>query len=295
MQPPGRHDMVFNQGMERRQRHGAGADVIGQRRQGQVDALARVALALPVQWLVLPELLEQHHRQKVRAGMAARDDVERCGWLGDRLAGPAGEAFPHRLDHLPLARDHLQRLGEVLAELHQLERTTARAVHGSRDDDALARFMLREWLAPRSLALEGRNARRSRNRFRSQLVLGGIGLKILELHLQLVEEPGLAFRARAKQLAPQLLDLQLEPRDQGIRAAVCGLRQGRGSLGLQARGPLRQDHHMGGGKVGRERFRCGCHTPIESHPPPPARAFPYPVALGRQDFCGIRQSIPSSR
>ena len=51
--------------------------MIGQRRQRQIDALAGVALALPVQRLVLAELLEQHHGQQVRPGMAARDDVER--------------------------------------------------------------------------------------------------------------------------------------------------------------------------------------------------------------------------
>lgn len=115
----GHHDMALDQGMEGPQRRGTGADMIGQRRQGQIDALATVALALTVQRLVLPELLEQHHRQQVRVGMAARDDVERRRRLGDRLAFPAGEALAHRLDHFPLARNHLQRLRDILAELHQ--------------------------------------------------------------------------------------------------------------------------------------------------------------------------------
>src|SRR3954451_20130030 len=45
--------------------------------------------------------------------------MERRRWLGDLLAGPAGELLPHRLDHLPLARDDFQCLGDVLAELGQ--------------------------------------------------------------------------------------------------------------------------------------------------------------------------------
>ena len=51
--------------------------------------------------------------------------------------------FADGLDHLPLPGDHLQRLGDVLAELDQLA-LTARADGGRRDDDALARQMHRQ-------------------------------------------------------------------------------------------------------------------------------------------------------
>ena len=61
---------------------------------------------------MLAELGVQDHRQQARPGAAAGDDVERRRRLGDRLARPAGELLPHRLDHLPLPRDHLQRLGD---------------------------------------------------------------------------------------------------------------------------------------------------------------------------------------
>ena len=44
-------------------------------------------------------------------GKAARRDVEGCRRLRDRLA--VAEALAHGLDHLPAARDHLQRLGDV--------------------------------------------------------------------------------------------------------------------------------------------------------------------------------------
>jgi hypothetical protein len=43
--------------------------------------------------------------------------MERRRRLRNRLALPAGEALAHRLDHLPLARDDLERLGNILAEL----------------------------------------------------------------------------------------------------------------------------------------------------------------------------------
>ena len=115
----------LDQRMERLQDRRAGADLVGQRRHAQIDALAPVALALPVQRLMLAELLEQDHRQQVRPGEAARRHMERRRRLRDRLAVPARELLAHRLDHLPLPRDHLQRLGDVLAELRQLRRAAA--------------------------------------------------------------------------------------------------------------------------------------------------------------------------
>jgi hypothetical protein len=109
--------MGFDQCMQRTQRRGAGAHLVGQRRQAQRDALTRVALALPVQRLMLAELLEQDHRQKPRPRKTARRDVERRRRLGDRFALAAGKSFANRLDHLPLARDDLERLGDILAKL----------------------------------------------------------------------------------------------------------------------------------------------------------------------------------
>ena len=109
--------MRFDQRVQRAQRRGAGAHLVGQRRQAQLDALAGIALALPVQRLMLAELLEQDHRQKPRSGEAARRDMERRRRLHDRFALPTGEALPNRLDHLPLTRDDLERLRDILAEL----------------------------------------------------------------------------------------------------------------------------------------------------------------------------------
>jgi hypothetical protein len=117
VQPIASQDMTLNQPVQRAQPRGANAHLIGQRRQAQFDALAGVALALAVQRLMLAELFEQDHRQEVRAGEAARRDMERRRRLRDRFALPTGEALANRLDHLPSARDDLQRLRDILAEL----------------------------------------------------------------------------------------------------------------------------------------------------------------------------------
>src|SRR5208283_1489064 len=94
MQTFASQDMGLDQRMERSQDRGAGAHLVGQRRHTQIDALTGVAFALPVQRLMLPELLKQDHRQKVRSGKAARRHVERRRRLRDLLAFPAGKLFP---------------------------------------------------------------------------------------------------------------------------------------------------------------------------------------------------------
>src|SRR5262249_48373520 len=119
---------------------------------GPIDAFPPVSLALPVQRLMLAELLEQDHGQKVRSGEAPRRDVERRRRLRDRLAVPAREPLPHRLDHLPLTWDYLQCLGDVLPQLRQFRRPAAGTAFRRRDDDALARQMVGEWFAGRPLA-----------------------------------------------------------------------------------------------------------------------------------------------
>src|ERR1700722_7046394 len=92
-----------------------------------IAAVKRVALGLPVQRLVLAELLERDHRQEARTRPPPRDHVERGRRLADRLAVPAGELLPHRLDHLPPPGRRLQRLRHVLPELAQAIAAAARA------------------------------------------------------------------------------------------------------------------------------------------------------------------------
>jgi hypothetical protein len=134
----GGEDVAPDQLDQRHQRGGTGADPIRQGRGVELDALAGVARALPVERLVLAELGIQDHRQQARPGASANDRMERRRRLRDRLAATAGELLPYRLDHFPLSWHHLQRLGNILAQLGQLA-ATARAGTRRSDHHALTR------------------------------------------------------------------------------------------------------------------------------------------------------------
>ena len=67
VQALGGQHMAADQLDQRRQAGGAGADPIGQGRDVELDALAGIALALPVERLVLAELGVQDHRQQAGA------------------------------------------------------------------------------------------------------------------------------------------------------------------------------------------------------------------------------------
>lgn len=76
MQPLGGQDMGLDQRMDWLQGRGTRADLIGKRRQAEIDPLSGMALALTVQRLMLGELLEQDHRQQVGSGKAAWRHME---------------------------------------------------------------------------------------------------------------------------------------------------------------------------------------------------------------------------
>ena len=139
MQPLSGQNMGLQASVDRQGGHADRAHLIGQGGQAQRHALSGVALGLPVQRLVLAELLEHDHGQQAWSRPAPGGDVEGRGWLGDGLAVAAAEALAHRGDHLPLARDHLQRLSHVLAELGQPLTAAARTGGRSWDHHALAR------------------------------------------------------------------------------------------------------------------------------------------------------------
>src|SRR5215216_601610 len=101
---------------------------------------------------MLPVFLEQDHRQQARAGPAARDHMKRRRRLADLLAVAAGEFLADTLDHLPLPRDHLQRLGDVLAQFAQSRAAAAQAGCWPWLNHALAWQMFRKGLARRALA-----------------------------------------------------------------------------------------------------------------------------------------------
>ena len=163
--------------------------------------------------------------------------------------------------------------------------------------------MIREWLARRSLALERFNRLRLGCRILGrQLVLGRCRLQLFELKFHLLQQPRLTLRAIAVKLAPQLLDLQLEMGDHSFRAGVHRLGASRNGLGFHAGGALGQacgafgqDHRMGNGKIGWQRFNRRCHTARESYSSATSKQNCHPTELGRHVSCGLRQSIPESR
>ena len=153
------------------------------------------------------ELVEQDRRQQLRTDEAARRGMERCRRLADLLAIAAGELFPHRLYQLEPARDLLQRLGHILAQLRKARPTAAGAARRSLNDDTLAFDVVRPWLAHRPLAREGAHGLGFRRRGLSgKLVLARRGDEFFELQFQLLDQPRRALGALPVQFALELLD-----------------------------------------------------------------------------------------
>src|SRR5205814_4532705 len=145
-------DMRLDPPEERRQHRAATTHLVGRGRQAEGYALPGVAVGLAVERLMLPVLLEQDHRQQAGAGPTPGNDMERRRSLADLLAVAARELLADMLDHLPLPWDHLQRLGDILAQLAPPRATAAQANGRSGLDHPLARQMLGEGLARRTLA-----------------------------------------------------------------------------------------------------------------------------------------------
>ena len=153
MEPLGRQDVAPGSAQQRLQHRRAGADLVGQRRHAQIDALAAIALALPVQRLMLAEFVEQDHRQQIRPGTAAR-----VGWNG---AG--GWVIVSQARHENFSRTvwiTFQWRGITSSVSVISSPSLASFADRSRDslrrgdNDAFARQMSRQWFARRPLALE---------------------------------------------------------------------------------------------------------------------------------------------
>src|SRR5439155_20373289 len=120
--------------------------------------------------------------------------------------------------------------------------------------------------------------------------------QVLQLQLHLIQQPGFAFRAAAIELAPELLDLQLEMGDERVRRGVDRQRPGRIGFSLYPRGALRQDHRVGTGQIGWKRFSSSFHDEdgIISTAIVPSKNR-QPTEVGRQLSWGWRQSMPDNR
>ena len=173
---------------------------------------------------MLPVLLIDNGGQQVRTRPAPWDRVVRRWRLRELLAVAAGELLAHRLNHLPLARNHLQRLGHVFAHLRQPLRPAARARLWRRHHHALARQVLGEGLARRPTPLErlDRGGALGR-RLGREVVFGGPRGELVELKLQLTNKALGALRAPPVERAAQLLDHQRQGGDLGLRVRDLGL------------------------------------------------------------------------
>ncbi len=181
------------------------------------------------------------------------------GHLRDGLARPAGEALAHGLDDLELARDDLERLGHVLAELGQLALAAGAGCRAG-DHHSLTRQMGGERCADRLAAGVGGPGRIGGRPDRA-VVLGGGGLGLLQLQLELVEQLATALGRGAEPVVPHLGDDELEMRDDGLGA-------GRPLLGDPPGSLLGQQRRAECGDVVDGRGGGGRHTWIQAQPTP---------------------------
>ena len=123
----GGEDMGADRLDQRHQRRRRRADPVGQRRDVEIDAFPGIDCALTVERQMQAVLGEQDMGEQLRSRTSARDRVRWSGRLADRFAGPAGELLAHVLDHFPLPRNELQRLGHILADLAQVGAAATRA------------------------------------------------------------------------------------------------------------------------------------------------------------------------
>ena len=156
------------------------------------------------------------------------------------------------LDDAPACRDALQGLGDVLAELAQCGPAAARTGRGSGVDDAVARKMIRQRSASGLVPGETRNRD---GLVGLRCIRASRLLQVLEPEFELLD-PGAALRRGPEPLTPKPGDLQLQPLDLDAQDLFGGVAR---CLGRKPRLALREDHRVGGGKVGGQRLRRVWH------------------------------------
>lgn len=213
-----------------------------------------------------------------------------------------GAVFKPSLDDFPLARDHLQRLGDILPQLRQPRTAAGRTRARRRNDDALTGQLLGKGLSRGALAIEGSHARGLvRCHLGGEVVLAGGGFQLFELQLELIEQATTALGARAMLLALEFGDLELEMRDQRLGRRGLGLCDRKLRFGLvcarrwKPPAPWALRHRSEGAKR-RLPWPDGEYRLVEAkNAALRGKSTPYPALAGRQLYCGLRQSIPSSR
>lgn len=256
---------------QRHQSCRGGAHPVRQRRYVEVDAFALVDVALTVEWQVQAILGEQDMGQQPGSRAPTRNRVRGGRRLADRFAGSADELLTDVLDHFPLARDELQRLGHILAELAQSVVAAAWASRRHWIHKTLPRQMLRQRPARRFAPLErGHRNLLGCGHLRGGLGLRGVLLEIGELQLKLVQQCA-ALGGLSELLVPQLLDREFELLDEQ------GPRVGLGFCGQPGRA-LGAQHRLQGGHIVGERI-IGAHRRPENHKTPALSGLPIVPAI----------------
>ena len=223
--------------------------------------------------------------------------MERCRRLGDGLAGTAGEFLPHRLDHLPLARDDLQRLGDGLAQLGK-SAATAWACGWARKHDPLARQMRRQTdRAPACDAMNALDVRAARIGSGTAVASSAASASSSSsCKLHLVEQFAAAFGGGAVVVVPELGDHQLQMRHHrlGTDARASASRRAMRSAASAARRVSISSEPMSGAGV---TAMMESQAPVAVHDEfdrASEKLSRQPAISGRHVRCGCRQSIPSS-
>ena len=206
-----------------------------------------------------PVLLEQDHRQQAGAAPAARDDVERCRWLGDLLAIAAGELLAHGLLDEPVPWHDVEGLGDDLAHLGEPMAAAAGAGGRRRHDHPLAWQVRRQRPACRAAAAHGLPRPCRAGSFGGHLVLGCGLLELGELELELLDQPVAALAGLPEPLAAGFGEQQLETLDLEPGAGDHG-------FGLFARAP--RSARIMACAAARSAARNGlvAHEPMQAHP-----------------------------
>ena len=262
MQLVGRDDVALERRHQRIEQRSNAAHHTGECRALELDALARVNLALPVQRQVIRELADHHMGKQARSCQAACNRTARCRSLSDRLALRARVLRAHMADHLEARRNDLEHLRHVLAEQaeHAAAASTSTALGVLRlVNERLARQVIGQRLARR--APVRRFVRRGLCRARSLFLVERFALALelfdeqLEL-LQLSESLG----AGAELLAPVAGELELEFFDHEARLEELGFAANDQSLqSIGVIGQRRRTH---------ARFACRLHAgtnPFSDH------------------------------
>src|ERR1700733_6179364 len=112
--------MLLNRIHQRAEQIAGAADPAGQRRAGDIHALAGVNLRLPVQWQVIAELGNDDVGQKCWSGKTAFNRPRWRRRFDDAVAALAAELRPHMTNDLEAVGNILQLLRDVFAKLPQL-------------------------------------------------------------------------------------------------------------------------------------------------------------------------------